>query len=271
MKNQLIIFSKNRANQLELLLNSILKNSNNIFDVINIIFKAEGEYKEAYEKLIAFPQYKDVNFYIERGFASNLNYLLKTDIEFTTFMVDDNVLYSQIPSTKDEILEKITDDVVCFSLRLGDNCIYSHPANLNYVLQSHSVINNMIEYNWLQQWPSDFRYPLSVDGHIFKTSFIVGLINKIQYHNPNTLEGNLQRQLNNIPNNIWCFKTSVLVGIPVNIVNDTHKNRNGLEYPISEKELNDKFLNNIIIDLENLNFENINGPHKEIQYVFKKN
>jgi hypothetical protein len=76
--------------------------------------------------------------------------------------------------------------------------------------------------------------------------------------------------LNIIPNNVWCFKKSVLVGIPVNIVNDTHQNRNGLEFPISEKDLNDMFLNNITIDLEKLDFSNINGPHKEIEYVFKK-
>jgi hypothetical protein len=65
------------------------------------------------------------------------------------------------------------------------------------------------------------------------------------------------------------FTESKLVSIPVNLVNDTFNNRHGLEFGISEKELNDRFLSGEFIDLNSLKFSNINGPHKEIIYVFK--
>jgi hypothetical protein len=67
-----------------------------------------------------------------------------------------------------------------------------------------------------------------------------------------------------------CFlKESVLVGIPNNIVNNTHNNRRGLKFYFPEKELNIKYNNGETINLESLDFSNINGPHKEIMYVFK--
>ena len=65
------------------------------------------------------------------------------------------------------------------------------------------------------------------------------------------------------------FETSKLVSIPANLVNDSFKNRHGIQYYFSEKELNDRFLNNETIDLASMDFTNINGPHKEIEYKFK--
>jgi hypothetical protein len=75
---------------------------------------------------------------------------------------------------------------------------------------------------------------------------------------------------NSIPKIVKCFNESKLVSIPVNLVNDTFSNRHGLQFGISEKELNNRFMSGEIIDLNSMDFSNINGPHKEIKYEFKK-
>jgi hypothetical protein len=122
----------------------------------------------------------------------------------------------------------------------------------------------------VREQKGDFAYPLSVDGHIFKTNFIKKCLHKIgRFSNPNTLESKLQTLMGVINPNMVFLDESVIVGVPVNLVNDTHKNRQGIRFPFSENNLNNKYNNGEIINLESLDFSNINGPHKEIKYKIK--
>jgi hypothetical protein len=271
MKNQLIIFSKNRACQLHLLLESIEKNSNQIFDVIKVIYTFTTEdffngYKILKEK---FP---NVIFILENDFHQTTINSIDPSFEYTTFMVDDNVFYNKLNFSKSEILSPFDDikkPIICFSLRLGLNCNFSHPANLFYEINGYEEVNNFITVDVRNQ-KVDFGYPLSVDGHIFKTTFIEESFSLIgEFTNPNYLESKLQFLMGMINKNMTFFKESVLVGIPVNIVNDTHMNRQGLKFYFSETYLNDRYVNGEIIDLDSLDFSDINGPHKEIEYKFK--
>jgi hypothetical protein len=84
MENQLIIFSKNRACQLHLLLESIEKNSNNIFDAIFIIFTyTNKDYFEGYNKLIL--RFPNVSFIVEDDFYNNTMDRVNVEFEYTTF------------------------------------------------------------------------------------------------------------------------------------------------------------------------------------------
>lgn len=268
MRNQVIIFSKNRASQLNLLLDSIKLNGLHLFDKIQVLYKADVEYVSGYDKLkTKFDGL--VTFNLESNFRADLINLIGDDIEFTTLLVDDAVMYDKVTETKEFILSSIHDKVCCFSLRLGLNCVYSHPANLSYKIQNYGLLNGIVTFHHKIQGPGDFSYPLSTDGHIFKTEKLRDMLLSTPFNNPNSLEANLQRQLNQTEELMICFEKSKVVSIPVNLVNDTYKNRHGLEFYISEKELNDKYLNNETIDLNAMDFTNINGPHKEIQYKFK--
>lgn len=270
-KNQLIIFSKNRACQLNLLLDSLLVNSPLLFDKIHILYKAEDEYILGYEILKL--KFKSINFYSENNFRRDLLKLIDDKIEATTFMVDDAVFFNQIMVRKIDIIKCVVEDNFIFSLRLGENCVYSHPANLYYKLGEHKIDGEYVVFDYTKQEVGDFKYPLSTDGHIFNTKVIKNLLIDIEFNNPNTLEAYLQRFANakSINNMIKCFRESKLVSIPANLVNTTFNNRHGLEHFMSEKDLNDKFITGESIDLKALDFSGINGPHKEIKYVFKIN
>jgi hypothetical protein len=142
---------------------------------------------------------------------------------------------------------------------------------MNYSIGEHTNDGEFIIFDFKKQ-VGDFAYPLSTDGHIFKTNVIKDLLINTSFNNPNTLEANLQQHVvSGIPTRMLCFNESKLVSIPANLVNSTFKNRHGLEHYFSEKELNDRYLNNEIIDLKSMDFSNVNGPHKEIQYKFITN
>lgn len=270
-KNQLIIFSKNRACQLNLLLDSLKVNATLLFDKIHVLYKAENNYALGYEKLKE--RYTGINFHEENNFRRDLFKLIDDEVEVTTFMVDDAVVFKKILARKIDIIKPVVKYFVIFSLRLGENCVYSHPANLGYTLGEHEVNGEYITFDYTKQQVGDFKYPLSTDGHIFNTRLIKDLLIEIDFYNPNTLEANLQRFVvtNSIPKIVKCFRESKLVSIPVNLVNDSFNNRHGLEFGISEKELNDRYLNGETIDLKSMDFNGVNGPHKEIIYKFKTN
>ncbi len=268
MKNQLFIFSKNRACQLHLLLESITKNAHNMFDRVTVLYKADGDYIKGYDKLKK--TFDNVNYVDETHFKNNLINFIDDEFEFMTFLVDDAVIFKPINESKEVILSSINDSVCCFSLRLGINCVYSHPANLHYKIGHHGISNELITFDHRSQPAGDFSYPLSTDGHIYKTELLKEWLIEIPFNNPNTLEANLQHLLHKTPPLMISFEESRLVSIPINLVNDTFKNRHGLEYYMSEKELNDRYLNGEIIDLNAMDFTNINGPHKEIKYEFKQ-
>ena len=60
MKNQLIIFSKNRASQLHLLLESVEKNSNSLFDVIKVVYLfTNKDYESGYTELKCSVYYRN--------------------------------------------------------------------------------------------------------------------------------------------------------------------------------------------------------------------
>ena len=144
MKNQLIIFSKNRSCQLHLLLESLEKNSKDLFDSIFVIYTyTEKDYFDGYNKIIeSFPK---VSFVVEDDFFKDTMKLVSDNsFEYTTFMVDDNVFYRGLPISREKIFNLFNDQnkpISCFSLRLGLNCNYSHPANLSYTIGNYETVD----------------------------------------------------------------------------------------------------------------------------------
>ena len=247
LKNNLIIFSKNRACQLHLLLDSISVNCIGLFNNISVLYYHDtDEYGYGYVKL--GKSYPNINSIKEIYFRDDLLRIIDLMYDYTTFLVDDVVFYGKI--LNNGILTLINDNTICFSLRLGLNCVYSHPANIYYKIGSYENNNDYVTFDYTQQENGDFKYPLSTDGHIFNSKLIKQLLSEINFCNPNTLESNLQSFLftNKIPKLVKCFNQSKLVSVPVNLVNKTHSNRNGLEFSISELELNNRNLNGDFID-----------------------
>lgn len=264
---QTICFSKDRASQLRLLLVSIAKNSPNVFN-LNILYKCSNDkYEQAYNILQEENILPNINWIKEENFKQQTLDLLNSQSEFSCFFTDDDIIYK--PFEIKDVIDKLKsdNDIFCFSLRLGINVTWCYTMNASNVLGDYIDEGNVIKWEWSKRY-LDFGYPLSVDGHIFRTKEILKLSRAIAFHNPNTFEGNLQI-FDNYPKEFMAsFKESVLVNSPSNIVNDTHPNLNGNNFNYTQEELNEKFLNGSKIDFDSLDFSNIKGAHQEIEFKF---
>lgn len=264
-----IIFSKDRAPQLRLLIYSIQKNAPHAFN-LNVIYKHSNDsFKNGYEKVKN--EFFSICNFVEQtdNFKEDVINLLNSESEYSCFFTDDDIIYK--PFSMDEVKSTIAsdDDVFCFSLRLGTNTTFCYAMNTPNVFKNYDQTNDILKWDWTVHY-LDFGYPLSVDGHIFRTKDILKLTKKVGFTNPNTYEAGLQI-FDTFPKfKMASFEHSVLVNTPNNIVNTSFANRNGLTYGASVDGLNKDYLEGKIIELESMDFSNIIGCHQEIEFKYKE-
>lgn len=243
----LVIFSRDRAFQLDGLLSSLAVNCD-IFSEITVIYKSTSfDYGMAYFQLR--DEYLDVKFIKETDFKRNV--IKAMGGEYVCFMVDDMIAFQPISECREPIP---SSDEVCFSLRL--KC-------------GTDEINGSYRYKWREE-KTYKGYPFSVDGHIFKTSYMLQMVTDTEYNSPNKLEIALNRYKNEAPPFIACCREATVVSIPINRVSDTASASFGEKYPYTVKELNEKFLSGYRMDWEMMDFRNIKLPHQEVDIIFKE-
>jgi hypothetical protein len=257
--------------QLDALLKSLQEHAGGFFDRICVLYRTSGkEHNKSYNLLKE--KWGNIFFFKENIFQNFRRLLLKKCLpnhySHTCFMVDDNLLFQNIDTRKKIIYDSFTDDTIAFSLRLGINCTYSHPADKHFLLKNFQSSDGFLKWNWRDQDPGDFNYPLALDGHIFKTAKIIPIIHDLSFMNPNTLEGAMQQSLDAIPAYMQSFEHSHLVGLPVNLVNEAGKNFFGKKYFYDPYDLCTKYLEGWRIDLHRMDFSGINSAHCELKLEF---
>lgn len=250
--------------QLDGLIKSIEHFAPLAFRNINVIYKSDIE-KISYNSLIK--EYKTIRWVKESDFRKDLLGSIDNST-YTCFMVDDILLYRKFDNSFENCFNQNT---ICFSLRLGLNCNYSHPADQSYSLKNYVINKNFVSWFWKEQ-EVDFAYPLSLDGHVFPTNFIYQLLITADFENPNTLEANLQARLSMIDGKeeMISYYESKLVSLPVNKVNTVFNNRHAVDVHHPIEDLNRKFELGWRLDFHRMNFTKVNGAHKEILMKFIK-
>lgn len=260
-----VIFSMDRPMQLHLLLRSIFEQIDMpIF--IFVIYKASNiRYYEAYKWLIK--RYGTCVTFIKQE-ENNFKELLIQSLSFIMtdkmiFLVDDNVIINPIIISC--VLEHDASQYV-LSLRLG-KCL-----NKCYTMQKPQSVPSLIKYNndlFLWHWnigEHDWRYPLSVDGHIFNTQEIKDIIKSIEFKAPNSLEGAMQIYNKQFLNrNGLCFEFPKLVNIPINKVQTENNNICG---SVHQDYLLDKWEQSYEIDTTNIYGMRPESAHQEINIEF---
>ena len=264
-----IVFSKDRACQLNLLLSSLEKNAKNIFEIKVIYTSSNLEFEEGYEKLIN--QYPEVKWIKESSnFKEDvLNSIQNTESDYTSFFTDDDIVYRTL--NEDDLTSKLKEDkdAFCFSTRLGLNTNKCYTMKCDNVIKPSFEDEKFISWDWKIHY-MDFGYPLSVDGHIFRTKEILKLTKKVSFENPNTYEASLQIFDNFPRNKMWSYKHSASVNAPANIVESELKNKEDEEREFEIKELNESFLSGEVIELDKIDFSNIVGCHQELELPLTK-
>lgn len=239
MKTDVLIFSKDRACQLDLLLTSMQKLATGL-GTITALYKASEEcFNQAYQTCKS--SHGNVNFLEEKDFHLQVvEWLQDPDRSLTVmFLVDDDVFklnfdFGVIPG----ILQQ-NPQISCYSSKLGLHLGYCYPLNLPQKVPNGQVINEFFVWNWRES-EHDWQYIFSVDGHVFRTSEISSWVSCLSFHNPNSFEAAMQNIQNHfvIPPYAICRIKSQLINIPMNRVQDTYANRCG---NVSHVELNEQY------------------------------
>lgn len=251
-----IIFSKDKASQLRLLLESIKKNANNTFN-INVLYScSNNDFKAGYIKLRAENILNNINWVEVNDFKKQTLELLTSNYEYSCFLMDDDIIYKEFNST--EIISVLKNDmeVFCFSLRLGKNTINVYSMNAKNVIILSSEEGNIIKWDWSKHY-MDFGFPLSLHGHIFRTKEILKLTNNVRFNNPSSLEEALQIYDNYPKEKMASFKTNIAINGYIGFDNQNENETNLL--------LNTSYLEEKKINIELINFNNIDSCEPKLK------
>lgn len=268
-----IIFSKDRACQLDLLLRGVLQNGRGMF-VPTVLYTASmPEFQRGYDLLMRRCGL-EVMFLREKDFCSDVVGIAEQNwTDFLVCFTDDGILYRRLPVSEEEILHQLADDTICFSLRIGKNTMLERYWEGKEVEDfKYSEFADFIKWNQKDYSGSThFGYPFSLDGHVFRREEILGYLKQLgHFSGPNDLEGALATFRKEARPNMVALKESVLVVNPVNRVQDVCKNVNGWFFGATPQELNERYLAGEIIDFDRMDFSSVVGTHQEFRLPFKR-
>jgi hypothetical protein len=236
----IVIFSKDRPAQLELFLTSMkyfFPEWHKSRDIHVLYTYSNEAFGAGYVKTITM--HPEIHYVFENKgmFKMDTLGLLSKDRGLTTFFVDDDVFKGEFKMRSEEVKEfLIREDIACVSLRLCPRINYCYTMNVPMKTPNFLDSRRYI-WKWRDACPGDWSYPMSLDGHIFKTAEILPLLTLLDFSNPNTMEGTLANSPYNIPHMI-CFEESKILNIPANKVQNVNGNRHG---NMTAWEINERF------------------------------
>ncbi|WBV55546.1 hypothetical protein PFY10_15055 [Chryseobacterium daecheongense] len=211
-----IIFSYNRAIQLDYLLQSTLKHFKTDSKIV-VLYHTSGPHKEGYELLKKKYAEQRVNFIERKSVIFDLSYfkslnskkdweffkkknlfnkngdnfkgllqkiIRNSNCEFLMFNTDDGVFYDDITIPKEVFdIIRANPENASYRLYVGEN-LDGQPSYLEKK-------NNYYQWDYytdtvIHHW----SYPFSVDGTIYNSKGLLKHLEKMVYHNPVTLEEN---------------------------------------------------------------------------------
>lgn len=249
-----IIFSKDRAAQLDLLLASMELNLDLIPQVIVIVKATNPVFRAAYDRVFS-KHSKVISEVFEEGVTLTFRdcfiraYALSAKAEFIGFLVDDAVFYRA--TTIASIFDHPKRQLV-FCTRLGMNINYNYVQGIEQPKPNISIVcgsgnDRLITWKF-DLGLGDWARPFALDGNIYKKDIIDPLINLIWFESPNTLECELQN-FNYMSKSFFplAYFKSISFLLPLNRVQDDFSNR---AMDFTPDLINQKFLNGTTFDVK---------------------
>jgi hypothetical protein len=180
-----IIFSKDRALQLDLLLRSIKENNKENLN-IHVLYKCSNERHEKSYEILA-KEHPEATLHKEVNFKQDLLDLILHEM-YILFMVDDNIVARKFNTNEMIGLLNYHPTAIGFSLRLGGNTNYCYSLNCNQnIPPSIQLKENIFMCNWVNA-EADWNYPFELSSSMYRTKDIQSMLINLDYYNPNSLE-----------------------------------------------------------------------------------
>lgn len=273
-----IIFSKDRAAQLDGLLRSIREKTSGWDDEFSwaVVYAASTPY---FEKGYAVVQDEHLSSAIEfipeagheGGFKAIVAETMKrqhsaNQCDWCMFLVDDMIFKVDWGLDNSKPLKRLSKDesVIAASLRLCPRYDYCYAENREV---KPPFMARFGCWNW-RKAKGDWGYPMSVDGNIFRYADILPLVENTEYKHPNSFELALSKNAIKARPKMTCYPEAIVVNLPINIVQKEIENRAGEKYGLSAEELNNQFLSGKRVDLYPVYALNDNrGCHHEMPLI----
>lgn len=242
--------------------------------VVVIYTSSTDDFEKGYDVLRK--DHHDVKFVKQGTFRTDTLKEINEHAEhnpYTMFLVDD-VVFKDNFSLNDTIFREClygNEHMLAVSLRLHRNASYCYAINNNMRLPqlTRNVPGEFLVWKY-RGCDGDWGYGLSLDGNVYNTKFILWLLNKLDFHNPNSMEAALNHPNVNSgirPQFLCCYDgKSKLLNNPANRVQDAFPNR--CENSYGAEELNEMYLKGKRISLENITGIDNFSVHYPIDYEF---
>ena len=187
----LVVFSKDRPAQLDLLLRSMRRFFPEYRDqAVSVLFTASAPaFDDGYA--VVRDAFSELRWVDERTAGvpfREATLSLLGNRPLTAFMVDDNVFRAPFGLSGPEMdLFAADPEILCLSLRMAPWMDYCYPLDSRTPPPA-------FERGTVWSWPGapgDWGYPMSADGHLFRTTELAPLVARLPFANPNTLEAAL--------------------------------------------------------------------------------
>lgn len=269
-----IIFSKDRAMQLDACLNSFSLQCKDVRNCCRrVIYTCSNERHEMQYKTLT-EVHKEVKFFRERSFRQDLIQSMD-GFPYVLFLVDDNIFVRSW--FIGEVLEALQQNnrSIGFSLRLGRNTTFCYTYNTQQNLPNFEKFSpRILKFKWSKGCEYDFNYPFDVSSSIFRTSEVLPIIRQSsEINNPNELEIVLDKTKNTFyksHSELFCFETSVAFCNPANMVQFSCLNRFKTEFSSSTYSLSRNFDLGYRVDLSSFIDFIPNACHIEVEFEFMR-
>tara|TARA_R110002167_G_scaffold306037_1_gene510419 strand:- start:2296 stop:3195 length:900 start_codon:yes stop_codon:yes gene_type:complete len=280
-----LILSKDRPCQLHLLLESIQRNTSNLFD-ITVVYDANGEEMEnGYDFTKRYFHFKNksghtfpIKWKRRQSESITLEILscLSTGRNLTCLLNDSNVFINEPSSYKDITNLFETQLLSTLSLRLGNNTIIQNPYDASGYFIDKPQEGNFL-YDKYMVWDptkiepyTNFAMPFSINGHVYYTDFLAHSILDVEMEDFQDFETLMQKKLysgfiKDVPILMASLEYSSVIHNSNKKVSDEEKSELG----VSLEDINERYLAGMIIDYEHFDFTHISKPFQDFILKFK--
>ena len=264
-----IIYSKNRACQLDLLLRSIKDNFKSVGNLYILYTYSADQFRKSYDKVFA-KHTQGVFPVLQTSFQINvLDIINNMQSQYFLGICDDDVFMRETDCT--DILEKLKDPAVnAISLKGGLNILGNYPGRL-YPLPTFIETDPFLKWEWRKYDPSyDWGYPSCMNPFIFMRDYFLSIINSMTFSYPTELEGGFHLRRGGFRNYMVSFREAKVVNIPANRIQNLSPNLHSDNQNHTAEELNRKFLEGFIISTSNIYNIPMQMGNEERDFSFEK-
>jgi len=187
-----VIFSKDRAMQLDAFLASYFEQVAN-YGVVKVLYHVSDErHNRSYEDLKLLYRNLPVEFIREKSFRNDLIKVLEnTSCGRIMFYVDDMLFTTGVDYNWFKNIDPLKE---ILSLTRGKDLTHSTVLAKDLLVpQLTPASDQLLRFKWNEITEfSDWTYPIGVSGYMFSTTEMLAMIKSIDFKAPNSLEANLQ-------------------------------------------------------------------------------